>query len=87
MTSENRDRFLRLNPARTEKAVSAILTLAQTGNRKNYDYTVEEAQALPKPALNPIPVRGHPRSQLASSQFRIERPIPQIEIPMHQYLA
>ena len=32
MTSENRERFLRLNPARTEKAVKAILTLAQTAN-------------------------------------------------------
>lgn len=45
MTSENRERFLRLNPARTEKAVHAIQTLAQTGNRKTYEYTPEEAQA------------------------------------------
>jgi hypothetical protein len=44
-TSENRERFLRLNPTRTEKAVHAIQTLAQTGNRKTYDYTPEEAQA------------------------------------------
>jgi len=45
MTSEARERFLRLNPTRTEKAVHAIQTLAQTGNTKNYEYTPEEAQA------------------------------------------
>ena len=43
--SDARERFLRLNPARTEKAVHAIQTLAATGNNKNYDYTEEEAQA------------------------------------------
>ncbi len=45
MTSEARERFLRLNPARTEKAVHAIKTLAATGRKRDYEYTAEEAQA------------------------------------------
>lgn len=42
--SENRDRFPRLNPARTEKAVKSIQTLVQTGKRSSYEYTHQEAR-------------------------------------------
>ncbi len=53
-------------------------------NQKDEMQTSTGARSSPKLALNPIPVRGHPRSQPASSQFRIERQIAQIEIPVHQ---
>ena len=42
---EKRDRFLRLNPGRTEKAVHAIKVVGNTASRKDYEFTPEEAEA------------------------------------------
>lgn len=81
MISEARDRFLRLNPPRTEKVVSALQTLTQTANKRNYEYTQEEAAncfaAIEAAAaelyeafgLNQVVPAEEPRSQATSSEI------------------
>ena len=45
MTTEARERFLRLNPARTDKSVTAIRLLTRAVRKSQVQHTPEEALA------------------------------------------